>query len=139
MPFPPNVVLRHFVPSEFDHPERMEPELLRWLDDVRERAGIPFFLTDDYRTVEENQKLLDRGASPNSLHLRGRAVDFIVKPFNEYSLFLVAQAVMQLLDGIPAGVAVELELVYSKRDKHIHIAWTEPGALRAHRLLVRAD
>jgi hypothetical protein len=62
--------LKHFRPEEFRHPEKLLPELLRWLDLVREAAGVPMIPTSDFRTH------IPPGGSASSLHLVGRAVDF---------------------------------------------------------------
>lgn len=56
--------LLHFKPEEFDHPDEMSELLLTKLDAAREIAGIPFFITSDFREDDE-------GA-----HGRGYAVDF---------------------------------------------------------------
>src|SRR5690242_17523166 len=66
--------LSHFSWREFKHPDLMDAPFLFWLDHVRDLAGIPFNLTSDARTPEENAAA--SGSSPTSLHLIGRAVDF---------------------------------------------------------------
>lgn len=43
-----------FVPMEFEHPERMDVEFLRWLFRVRERAGVPMHITDDSRDPDSD-------------------------------------------------------------------------------------
>lgn len=62
--------LRYFRWEEFRHPERIYWPLLRWLDEVRHRAGVPLVPTSDARDH------VPAGGSSNSLHLVGRAVDF---------------------------------------------------------------
>lgn len=62
--------LRHFAPEEFRFPGALNRPFLRWLDEVRDRAGVPFVITSDVRTE------IPPGGSRTSLHLVGRAVDF---------------------------------------------------------------
>ena len=40
---------RHFKASEFKHPEKMDRSFLVQLDKIRESAGVPIHITDDYR------------------------------------------------------------------------------------------
>lgn len=56
--------LKHFTPSEFKHPDKLDFKLLTLLDEIREHAGVPIKVTDDYRPK----------ASSSSHHL-GYAVD----------------------------------------------------------------
>lgn len=67
--------MKYFKPSEFSDITKMDPELLRMLDECRERAGIPFRLNSTYRSPEYNATI--PGASKNSAHTRGHAVDII--------------------------------------------------------------
>lgn len=55
--------LDHFKPSEFDHPDEMNENLLRSLDRVRHRAHVPMVISSDFRPG-------DSGA-----HGQGLAVD----------------------------------------------------------------
>ena len=41
--------IRHFEPSEFDFPDKMNYKLLVMLDSARDVAGVPFKITSDYR------------------------------------------------------------------------------------------
>ncbi len=61
-----------FTKSEFDHPDKVSPKLLRMLHKARKIAGVPFIINSDYRTSEENRKA---GGKANSAHLRGLAID----------------------------------------------------------------
>src|SRR6267378_3965264 len=122
--------LRHFQSSEFKHPELVANEAAVWLDDIREYADFPFVLTSDARTPEENAAA--SGSSPTSLHLQGRAFDLRYPATDEQAWKLV-DAVM-LVSG---ARAVELELVHSAIDKHVHVALLPSG--KASRLIVRAD
>lgn len=69
--------LKYFEPSEFQEDgkdvfDKMQPEFLKLLDEVRDRCGFPFQITSSYRSPEKNKKV---GGSLNSMHLQGRAVD----------------------------------------------------------------
>lgn len=119
MSFP---ALRHFQPSEFHHPDRMDPAFLVWLDAVRDMAGVPFMLTSDARTQAENAAA--SGSSPTSLHLVGRAVDF-QNPENVTDRYHIVRAIF-LCEGTAPG-PIELELVHGPSDHHIHLG-CYPGA-----------
>lgn len=45
--------INHFKPSEFTAPEKMESRLVRALDRVRERAGVPIHVTSSYRDGDD--------------------------------------------------------------------------------------
>lgn len=122
--------LRHFSLTEFHHPDLVQNEAAVWLDDIRESCGFPLTITSDARTQAENDAA--SGSSPTSLHLQGRAFDLRYPATDEQAWKLV-DAVM-LVSGVRA---VELELVHSAVDKHVHVALLPAG--KASRLIVRAD
>jgi len=122
--------LRHFQSSEFKHPELVANEAAVWLDDIREYADFALVLTSDARTPEENAAA--SGSSPTSLHLLGRAFD-LKYPSTPEQVWQFVGAVF-IVSG---SRAVELELVHSAQDQHIHIG-LYPDT-RSSRLLVRAD
>ena len=115
--------LRHFLTVEFAHPEDMLPEFLDLLDIVRDIAGMPFYITSDYRTPDENKVV---GGSPTSLHMRGRAVDFVISPkrWNSEGLWALVRAVAAVESAY--GVTFELEIAQSPSDRHIHLALQPP-------------
>ena len=122
--------LRHFALSEFRHPELVTNEAAIWLDDIRDAYGHPLVLTSDARTPEENAAA--SGSSPTSLHLTGRAFDL------RYPA--TAELVWRFVDAVflaSGARSVELELVNSSRDKHLHIALLAEG--KTSRLIVKAD
>ena len=43
-----------FKSSEFDFPEQMDVHFLRWLYRVRQDAGVPMRINDDYREPEDS-------------------------------------------------------------------------------------
>lgn len=122
--------LRYFRLDEFRHPELLEAEAAHFLDDVRAAYGQPLVLTSDARTPEENAAA--SGSSPTSWHLQGRAFDlkWITNPA---ALWRFVKAVYQ----VAGARGVELELVNSATDKHIHVALLPVQG--GSRLLIRAD
>ena len=93
----------------------MDTSFLRWLDRVREEAGVPMVITDDARPAG----VMPEGASKTSLHFRGRAVDVRSRDWNELQKWDLAAAIFTLADDAPGKV--ELELVHSSSDAHWHI------------------
>lgn len=63
--------LRHFTIDEFDHPERIKPEVLLMVDELRHREpGIIVTIRTDYRPGDP----LTHGA--------GQALDFVIRDRN---------------------------------------------------------
>lgn len=122
--------LKWFKLSEFRHPELVQNDAATWLDDIRESCGFPLVLTSDARTPEENAAA--SGSSPTSLHLTGRAFD-LRYPKSAEDVWRFVDAVYLCSGERP----VELELVNSAQDKHLHIALLASG--KTSRLIVRAD
>lgn len=109
LPFP---ALRHFTVNEFDAPELLDNLCVKWLDDVRHAAGVPFILTSDARTPEHNAKV---GGSPTSLHVLGRAFDFKLRTTDAATMWKVMAACV----STPAPFGKEVEYVIA--DQHWHI------------------
>ena len=116
-------LLRHFAESEFNHPEEMAPAFLLLLDNIRDIADIPFYLTSDYRTPDENKRV---GGSTTSLHMQGAAVDFVVSPWNSVLLWEVVRSVA--LVEAAYGATFELEISQSPSDRHFHLGLQKKGA-----------
>ncbi len=57
--------IEYFQPSEFNYPDEMDTVLLLGLDEVRREAGVPIYISSDYRPG-------DSGA-----HGEGKAVDIV--------------------------------------------------------------
>lgn len=81
-PFPEGVELQHFVPGEFDRPDKVDPELLELLDEVRARCGFPIKVNSDVRDPEDT-------AGPHAIHDDGwgHAVDVQPAGSLEFSEF----------------------------------------------------
>lgn len=77
--------------------DRMDKDFLLLLDKCRELAGVKFTITSSFRTPEYNRRIK---GSPNSMHLRGRAVD-IASTTGEHR-YAVIRAAVQL--GLTFGV-----------------------------------
>lgn len=122
--------LRHFALTEFAHHELVDNAAATWLDDIRELCGFPLIITSDARTQAENDAA--SGSSPTSLHLTGRAFD-LRYPKSAEDVWKLVDAVYLASGERP----VELELVHSAQDQHVHIALLPAG--KASRLIVRAD
>ena len=119
MSFPTD--LRHFRAEEFQYPDLMDVAFLRWLDRVRERAGVPMVVTDDARPAG----VMPEGASKTSLHFRGRAVDLRSRDWTATQKWSVASAIVFLAADAPGKV--EFEQVYSPTDRHWHLGVDEQG------------
>ena len=84
--------LRYFNADEFaPHADKMNPELLRMLDQVRHLAGVPMVITSAYRDPEHNRRV---GGASNSAHLRGTAVDVGIT--DSVSRYLILAAAIQV-------------------------------------------
>lgn len=92
--------LKYFKPHEFACKcgkcgkgfEQMDENLLRMLDDLREKAGIPLVLSSAYRCPEHNGSLKE--AVPNSSHTKGMAVD--IRCTDSSSRFKILKAAFEV-------------------------------------------
>lgn len=109
--------MKHFQPAEFHDLPHMHPDMLALLDDVREACGIPLRLTSDFRSPAANAAA--SGSSPTSLHLLGRAVDFVPAVWDRETLFRIVASV--ILVSKNRAMSIELELVQGAADKHVHL------------------
>lgn len=71
--------LKYFKPSEFQYPEKMDDELLIYLDMLREEVDKPIIIHSDYRPGDKGQ------------HGLGLAVDIHIKDMNVIDQFLCAE------------------------------------------------
>lgn len=103
-----------FAKIEFRHPEIVDQDAYDNLVKLRRSYGRPLTLTDDGRLPSEAPV----GASTTSLHYKGRAFDLRSKFMTEEGLFKFVWAAMT---NFPTGM--ELELVQSPTDQHIHVGF----------------
>lgn len=70
--------MRYFNYSDFDSPDvqgsgqMMSKELLKMIDDVRDKFDKPIHITSGYRTEQHNEAV---GGVKNSSHMKGLAID----------------------------------------------------------------
>jgi len=122
--------LKFFKPTEWRHADLVSYAFAVYLDDVRREYGYPIVLTSDARTAAENAAA--SGHSPTSRHLYGEAVDTRFPPTSQH-LWKLVHAVFK----VAGDRAIELELVNSTVDQHVHIAFLPLG--QTSKLLVKAD
>lgn len=58
-------LVQHFTPDEFKEPGKMGFEFIRWLDELRDRAGVPMRITSSYRSPDYNRSV---GGASDSAH-----------------------------------------------------------------------
>jgi len=128
--------LRWFKAAEFHHPDLVDHAAALFLDQLREHYGHFLWLTSDARTKAENSSA--SGSSPTSLHLLGRAFD-LRWPGDEERMWQFLEGFFLTLGWTPpiTKPSVELELVHSATDKHIHFGLFPND--RPSRLIVAAD
>lgn len=81
------------------------------LERVRAHFNKPIRITSGYRTPEENVRV---GGSPNSLHLKGRACDFVID--------ITPQEALIIPSLIPVGEFILYVSPDHKKITHIHYA-----------------
>jgi zinc D-Ala-D-Ala carboxypeptidase len=85
----------NFTPAELASPDDgsllVDEVALDNLQALRKRLGKPLKINSAYRSPAHNAKL--RGASPTSLHMRGKAFDIALKGQKRDELVLAAQEI----------------------------------------------
>lgn len=84
--------IKHFKPSEFHYPDRMDQRLVEMLDDLREQLGLPIELNSDFRLPDHNAAV---GGVQDSQHLTGHAVDIKLGPDGSY-LYKILKLAFQI-------------------------------------------
>lgn len=108
-----------FAKGEFKHPDQVNQEAYDFLVKVRRRYAKPMVLTDDAR-VPTDKPL---GFSETSLHYKGQAFDLRARDMSWVDMWNLVEAIMFEAFLLPKEKqGVELELVWSETDKHVHIA-----------------
>lgn len=129
---------KYFKKDKFNHIDLVNQTALDLLDEIRDAFGKPLTVTDDARLPTE----LPEGTSGpgKSLHYVGQAFDLRINYFTEEEMWQFVNAVMNVANWVCRGAkaGVELEVVWSKTDKHAHIGFFL-GDGRKNRFLVRAE
>lgn len=94
--------MRYFKPEEFTMDgqnvfEHMQSDFLKLLDECRHIAGVPFQINSSFRTKEKNKAV---GGAPNSMHVKGRAVD--IRATNGITRMKIVRAALSL--GLTVGI-----------------------------------
>lgn len=103
--------LKNFKHEEFASPEQpmsglnMDQEFMLMLQDMRDKAGIPMFVTSGYRTESYNKAI---GGSPKSYHIQGMAADISYSNGQELGKLLKAA-----IEAGFTGIGIY--------NKHIHV------------------
>ena len=131
--------MKNFSPSEFNNLAEMDQDFICFLDEVRTRAGMPFYLTSDYRSSATNTAA---GGHPASLHIKGMAVDFVTRASRarqaqDYyrEIWKIAKAVMET----PTTRAIQLEIVKGPTDWHLHLGLYPKDAPNESKIVVTTD
>ena len=129
--------LRYFKPNEFKHPELVNEQAVRLLDEIRHQYARPIIITDDARLPGD----APTGASKTSLHYKGQAFDIRSRDMTKEDMFRLARAVVNVADWVARKVGtqgIEFEIVDSATDKHVHLGFFL-GDGRENRLFVKAE
>lgn len=127
--------LKWFKLTEFKHPELVNEQAAFLLDEIREQYGRPLVLTDDARLPG----VVPEGGSLTSLHFKGQAFDLRSRDMSDEDMWKLVTSVFNVATWVARGQkeGVELEIVSSPTDHHIHLGFFL-GAAR-NRLLIRAE
>ena len=121
-----------FKPEEFKNPHLINRDALERLDEFRSEYDKPITITDDARTKNDDPP---GSAGSKSLHKKGQAFDIRIKHMTREDLYVFVQEFMLWTNGQTKGV--ELELVWSAKDKHCHIGFFLDNT--PSRLIIKAD
>jgi len=66
--------IKHFRPSEFDYPEKIDPFSLQLLDAMRDQEGKRRGII-----ITVNADFAYSGHAPNSWHYKGKAFDIVIR------------------------------------------------------------
>ncbi len=127
--------LRFFSEAEFKRPEKMDHNILIFMDRSREGYGGRLYVTSSHRTPEENAAV---GGHPDSLHMKGQAIDVIPldETFDQGFMFKINRAIMREWEAIKQpGWSLELEFNDLAGKRHVHVGIAYDG--RPDRLIPR--
>lgn len=95
---------------------RVTPDLLSFLDAVREKVGMPMVVTSGYRCPEHNRAV---GGAKNSLHMKGQAADIVA------GLGTVKRELILLHSGLEGVGGVGLYRTFVHLDVGRRRTWTD--------------
>lgn len=114
--------IKFFAAAEFKNPEKMGYEFMKWLDEVRARAGVPMSITSSYRSPAYNAAV---GGASDSAHtdVPCNAVDIGMRPRASdpnwnYSRFMIVRAAIDMgcgRIGSYANGSLHLDMTSDKR------------------------
>lgn len=79
--------------------EGIDPNLIKILDETRERLGVPLIISSGYRCPTHNANI---GGASQSYHTKGKAADIYTNTIDSAKVYQIAYKVMQDLE-IPGG------------------------------------
>ncbi|ABR46757.1 Peptidase M15A [Alkaliphilus metalliredigens QYMF] len=85
-----NFKLKEFQCGDGGYQVRLDSQVLKKLQELREQTGRPVLINSGYRTPSYNQQV---GGSPRSQHLLGKAADIMVPGMELESLARVAEGI----------------------------------------------
>ena len=103
---------------------KMDPDFMDKIQELRDRCGFPFIVTSAARCKKHNENV---GGSPNSYHMKGRAIDIIVLRARAYKLLKGAMELGFSGIGInlsPKAILPFIHLDDRKRDAMIPVVWS---------------
>lgn len=120
--------MNYFQAGEFNNYEKLDTQLLLSLDAIRGKYGKPFIIKSDYRTLEANKAA---GGSETSLHLYGRAIDFVVSTVDDFRIVCWELCAVVLFIIPNRGWEFEVD----STNKHFHLGHFPDN--RPSRLIVK--
>jgi hypothetical protein len=107
------------------HREKLTPRFVAWIEHACAKAGVYPPITSDWRDPAANAGA--SGSSKTSRHLFGEAVDFAI-PHTGHGGIVGPLLVALIREADAAGLTpqIEIELVASAKDNHLHVA-LDPG------------
>lgn len=112
---------KYFTDSEFKRASPacslsdMSPQFMKFLDEARKNAGIPFVISSAYRSVEHELK---RGRAGTSSHCKGIAVDIACS--SSLNRLKIVQA---LLDCGAVRIGIHPKFI------HVDLDYTKPQCI----------
>lgn len=121
-----NVWQPEFVEKEFRHPELVNQVAYDMLVAIRRQYNDPLVITDDARLPLDAPP---GSAGADSLHQQGQAFDLRIRDMTKEQLWSLVKACINVGEWVARGQkgGMELEMVWSKTDKHCHVGFFLDG------------